>query len=63
MLCLPFIVIILILIITLVLSGNPPKIVSVICGGVFLAATVALTLFWWKINYRHYSDDPGIEPD
>ena len=55
MLCVSFLPIIAILIITFILGGSPLSWTALIYGTLSLFVSITLTLIWWRINYQHYN--------
>ena len=62
MLCVSFLPIIAILIITLLLAGSPPHWGILICGTIAQIVAATLTIIWWRMNYRHYNPNPDNAP-
>ncbi len=54
MLCVSFLPVIVILVVTLILAGNPLNWIALVYGGICLLVTTALTIGWWFFNQRYY---------
>ena len=62
MLCVSFLPIIFVFIITFLFGGSPLSWIAVAYGALCLTAAFTLTLIWWRVNYRHYNPNPDNAP-